>query len=178
MGFHLQSAACRRGGLWWGPHCVSSSPGVACAVWSYPFAYASLMPPSSSALKKWMAWLVARNTNDFAAICALVRWRFPLQDVPLLSQRYDHRGKTAAFPSRFSLSVSFGEIFGHTYNFPLLYTPYPCAVPIICLLRTTLLHLRLDTLTKWYHIMEKTSCYRNHFWQVSCSCPFSVGMRK
>src|SRR4029450_5722239 len=46
---------------------------------------------------------------------------------------------------------------------PLLHTPCPCAVPIIRLLGTTLLHLRLDTRTKWYHIMEKRPCYRNHF---------------
>jgi hypothetical protein len=46
---------------------------------------------------------------------------------------------------------------------PILYTPCPCAVPIIRLLGTTFPHLRLDSLWKWYHIMKKTSCYRNHF---------------
>jgi hypothetical protein len=37
------------------------------------------------------------------------------------------------------------------------------AVPIIPLLGTAHANLRLDTLPKWYHIMEKDLCYRNHF---------------
>src|SRR3712207_4398793 len=48
-------------------------------------------------------------------------------------------------------------------NRPLLYTSWPCAVPIIRLLGTTLNNLRLDSVKEWYHIIKKTPCYRNHF---------------
>ena len=51
-------------------------------------------------------------------------------------------------------------------------------VPIIPLPGTTPHHLRLDSQWKWYHIIEKTPCCRNHFCQGCCSCPFSGCMRK